>query len=166
MASNLPRSEQHTGLTQLSMKAAKLSFLFIFQWEPCGEECPLMKYHSQQELISDLESIQKLAGDELAQVFSLGTSVLGANLTGIRLFAQLGEEDDEAKLRPLVKLVGNMHGNEPTGRELLIHLAKNIVLARLKLKQDNYKQDPLADRLAKLLATTDLWILPTMNPDG
>lgn len=123
-----------------------------------------MKYHSHGELISDLESIQNLAGDELAQVFSLGTSVLGANLTGIRLFA--AENEAGSELRPLVKLVGNMHGNEPTGRELLIHLAKNIVLARLKLKQDHYKQDPLAERLAKLLATTDLWILPTMNPDG
>ena len=49
----------------------------------------------------------------------------------------------------MVKMVANMHGNEPVGRELLVHLAKYI----LRLKRE-------------ILETTDLYILPTMNPDG
>ena len=68
-------------------------------------------------------------------------------------------------LRPLVKLVGNMHGNEPTGREMLIHLAKYIILAK-NMRPEDLKRDQLAQRAANLLATTDLWLLPTMNPDG
>ena len=49
----------------------------------------------------------------------------------------------------MVKMVANMHGNEPVGRELLVHLAKYI------LRFDR-----------EILETTDLYILPTMNPDG
>ena len=130
------------------------------QWKMCSDKCPLMKYHSHDELISDLQGIEKLATSNFAELFTLGKSVLNANLTGIRLRSSTAaaEEDD---LRPLVKLVGNMHGNEPTGRELLIHLAKFIVLAhKYEILED------LPRRAANLLTTTDLWILPTMNPDG
>ena len=49
----------------------------------------------------------------------------------------------------MVKLVANMHGNEPVGRELLLHLARHILRSR-----------------PDVLAATDLYVLPTMNPDG
>ena len=45
------------------------------------------------------------------------------DLKGIRL-RDKSIPDEANQLRPLVKLVGNMHGNEPTGREMLIHLGK------------------------------------------
>merc|ERR1712223_292307 len=61
-------------------------------------------------------------------------------------------------------MVANMHGNEPVGRELIIHLAKYMVLANQQQKND--LNDDLMARAAKLLTTTDLWILPTLNPDG
>ena len=65
-------------------------------------------------------------------------------------------------------LTANMHGNEPTGRELLVHLVKYIVLAKEYLKKDEgaITQDPLLRRAANILDTTDLWIVPSMNPDG
>ena len=44
-------------------------------------------------------------------------------------------------------------------------LAKYIVLAN-KMPTEDLKRDELAQRAAKLLTTTDLWLLPTMNPDG
>ena len=65
-------------------------------------------------------------------------------------------KDEEELLRPKVKLVGNMHGNEPVGRELLIHLAKYLL---------HSKRDGDA-RASGILRSTDLYILPTMNPDG
>ena len=65
-------------------------------------------------------------------------------------------QDENELLRPKVKLIGNMHGNEPVGRELLIHLAKYLLQSH---------QDGDA-RASKILKSTDLYILPTMNPDG
>ena len=52
----------------------------------------------------------------------------------------------------MVKMVANMHGNEPVGRELLLHLARHIL--RSSGPSDG------------VLAATDLYVLPTMNPDG
>ena len=65
-------------------------------------------------------------------------------------------------------LTANMHGNEPTGRELLVHLVKYIVLAKEYLAKEEgpTTQDTLLHRAANILDTTDLWIVPSMNPDG
>ena len=61
----------------LRMKPAKCKVASIFwlQWEPCGESCPLMKFHSHEELISDLESIQDVATDQFAEIFCLTDDV-------------------------------------------------------------------------------------------
>ena len=67
----------------------------------------------------------------------------------------------------MVKLVGNMHGNEPTGRELLVQLVKYIILANEFLENNlDHSNDILLKRAANILNTTDLWIVPSMNPDG
>jgi hypothetical protein len=63
---------------------------------------------------------------------------------------------DRVLLKPRVKLIGNMHGNEPVGRELLVHLAN--YLPKMAEEGD--------ERAKRILDTTDLYILPTMNPDG
>lgn len=57
--------------------------------------------------------------------------------------------------KPDVKYVGNIHGNEPVGRELLLHLIEYFVT--------NYHTDPY---VKWLLDNTRIHILPSMNPDG
>ena len=44
------------------------------------------------------------------------------------------------RLRPKVKFVGNMHGNEVVGRELLIHLAMHLLQLNTVHGTSNFKK--------------------------
>ena len=46
-------------------------------------------------------------------------------------------------------------GNEAVGRELVIFLAQYLIKA--------YGQ---IERITKLVNTTDIWLMPSLNPDG
>lgn len=59
------------------------------------------------------------------------------------------------KLKPMMKLVANMHGNEAVGRELMLALSRYLL--------ENYETD---DRVANIIDNTDIHILPSLNPDG
>ena len=67
----------------------------------------------------------------------------------------------------MVKYVGNMHGNELVGREILIALAEYLV--------HNYGVDERVTRLLNstevppfddLIPNPQIHLVPTMNPDG
>jgi len=56
---------------------------------------------------------------------------------------------------PRMKYIGNIHANEPVGGQLLVYLIVHLL--------DNYGSD---DRITRLIDTTDIYIMPSANPDG
>ena len=76
-------------------------------------------------------------------------------------------------LRPMVKLVANIHGDEVVGRELLIALARCSHLWSgifrysgthdPRYLTENYSSD---GRVRQLVDTTDIFLVPSLNPDG
>ena len=55
----------------------------------------------------------------------------------------------------MMKWVANMHGNEAVGRQLVMFMAQYLL--------ENYGTD---ERVTRLVNTTDLWLMPSLNPDG
>ncbi|KAL6861527.1 hypothetical protein ACP4OV_017227 [Aristida adscensionis] len=84
-------------------------------------------------------------------VISIGKSVNGFPLWVIEISDKPGKKEAE----PAFKFIGNVHGDEPVGREVLMYLANWLC--------DNYLKDPLATLIVENI---HLHILPTMNPDG
>ncbi|XP_022641223.1 carboxypeptidase SOL1 isoform X4 [Vigna radiata var. radiata] len=111
---------------------------------------------------TDLQFVSLFEGF-LEWAISIGNSVNGFPLLVIEISDKPGEEET----KPAFKYIGNVHGDEPVGRELLINLANWLC--------DNYLKDPLVFfflylhryNLAKLIVeNVHLHLLPSMNPDG
>ncbi|KAK9072765.1 hypothetical protein SSX86_009200 [Deinandra increscens subsp. villosa] len=103
---------------------------------------------------SDLEkAIKAFHGrcGRISRIYSIGKSVLGVPLWVMEISNNPGKQ--EAK--PAFKFIGNVHGDEPVGRELLLRLANWLC--------DNYMKDPWA---TLIVDNVHLHILPSMNPDG
>jgi len=68
---------------------------------------------------------------------------------------EISDKPRQREAEPAFKFIGNVHGDEPVGREVLMHLANWLC--------NNYLKDPLATLIVENM---HLHILPTMNPDG
>lgn len=114
-------------------------------------EPELDKYHNYQELQNYLQHINGRCPN-ITRLYSIGKSQLGRNIWVLEIFPHI---DRHVPGIPEFKYVGNMHGNEVVGRELLLALA-DLLCA-------NYGKDNL---LTSLINNTRIHILPSMNPDG
>jgi hypothetical protein len=107
-------------------------------------------YMSHEEMESRLKS---LAEDysHIVKYSVVGTSIEGRNIFVIKISDNV--EVDEVE--PEFKYIGLMHGNEITGREMMWMLVRDLVTS--------YEKD---SSIASLIDNTEIFIMPTMNPDG
>lgn len=98
--------------------------------------------------------LQRLTAEhpQITKLHSIGKSVQGRDLWAMQITDKIDEVEPG---EPMFKYVGNMHGNEAIGRQILIYLVEYLLR--------NYRLNP---RVTKLINTTNIFIMPSMNPDG
>lgn len=109
-------------------------------------------YHHHDEMEKLFHDLAKKYPN-YARVGSIGKSVKGKDLIYIELTENVASETPE---RPKVKYVGNMHGDETVGREIIIYLAQHLLYTHLEQESDAHK----------ILQNMRLFLMPTLNPDG
>ncbi|XP_029301845.1 carboxypeptidase D [Cottoperca gobio] len=109
------------------------------------------KYYNYVDLTGRLHSLaQKYP--HLANLSSIGQSVDGRELWVMRITQ---DPNRDAPGRPKFKYIGNMHGDETVSRQVLVYLVEYLLT--------KYGEIP---RITELVDTTDIYIMPSMNPDG
>ena len=109
------------------------------------------RYYDYVNLTGRLQSLA-LKYPHVAHLSSVGRSVEGRELWVMRITA---DPDVDAPGKPKFKYVGNMHGDETVSRQVLVYLV-DYLLTR-------YGEEP---RVTALVNATDIYIMPSMNPDG
>ncbi|XP_076836499.1 carboxypeptidase D, b isoform X2 [Brachyhypopomus gauderio] len=88
----------------------------------------------------------------ISSLGSVGKSVEGRELWVMRVTTH---PITDVPGKPRVRYVGNMHGDEAVSRQVLVYLIEHLLT--------QYGTDP---RVTALVNYTDIYIMPSMNPDG
>lgn len=88
---------------------------------------------------------------EIIKLFSIGKSVQGRDLWVVKISDNVNTDEVE----PEFKYISSMHGDEITGRELMMKLIEDLI--------NGYDSD---SKIKSLINSTELYIMPSMNPDG
>ncbi|XP_036620034.1 carboxypeptidase Z [Trichosurus vulpecula] len=109
-------------------------------------------HHSYPQMVRVLKKTASRCS-HIAKTYSIGRSFDGKDLLVIEFSSRPGQHE---LLEPEFKYIGNIHGNEVTGKEMLIYLAQYLCSEYLL-------GNP---RIQSLINTTRIHLLPSMNPDG
>jgi carboxypeptidase D len=107
-------------------------------------------YHSYGDMTTELQAYAG-AHPDIARLTSLGQSVQGRELWALKITDNPDTEEDE----PEFKYVSTMHGDEPVGTEMCMYFIDRLL--------NDYGTDT---RITDLVDSTEIWIVPLMNPDG
>uniref|UniRef100_A0A8C5H4J4 Peptidase M14 domain-containing protein n=1 Tax=Gouania willdenowi TaxID=441366 RepID=A0A8C5H4J4_GOUWI len=108
-------------------------------------------YYNYDELTERLQSLA-LRYPHICNLTSIGQSGEGRELWVMRV-TENPHRDTPGK--PKFKYVGNMHGDETVSRQVLVYLVEYLLSL--------YGEEP---RVTELVNSTDIYIMPSMNPDG
>ena len=73
---------------------------------------------------------------------------------------------EENPHKPELHYVGNMHGNEVVGRELLLRFIGYYLDTYKSQTEEGEKRAECAHPIVRLMEETVLYVIPSMNPDG
>uniref|UniRef100_A0A7E4V2U8 Peptidase_M14 domain-containing protein n=1 Tax=Panagrellus redivivus TaxID=6233 RepID=A0A7E4V2U8_PANRE len=126
--------------------------LFPFSSSSPKKDDEWTHYHNQDALEAKFGELAQKCPKH-TRLYTIGKSVEGRDLIVIEFSSHPGTHE---ALKPEVKYIGNMHGNEAVGRELLIKLADTLCNGLVNKDSE----------IVKLINSTNIHILPSMNPDG
>ncbi len=107
-------------------------------------------YHKHAALTAELQAYAA-AFPTICRLVNVGTSVQGRELWAMLITDNPDVEEDE----PEFKYVSSMHGDEIVGVEMCLYLIKTLLVG--------YGS---SSRITDLVDSTEIWIMPLMNPDG
>jgi len=107
-------------------------------------------YHSYATLTSELSTYASTYAS-ICKLESLGQSTLGREIWALKITDKPNKQEAE----PEFKYVSTMHGDELVGTEMCLYFIDELLT--------NYGTD---NRITTLVDTTEIWIVPLMNPDG
>ena len=105
-------------------------------------------YHNYSETVAEMTAVAS-ARPATVRLFSIGSSFEGRNLIGARVSDDSADRTDE----PGLLLVAHHHGRE--------HLSVEVALSLLHLFAESTDQT-----VRSLVASRQIYILPSLNPDG
>ncbi|CAG0882196.1 unnamed protein product [Cyprideis torosa] len=111
------------------------------------------KHHDNDEIAQELLDVHAKC-PRITKLYDLSkSSVRGQPMHAIEITEHPGEH---RSMDPEFRYIANMHGNEVSGRELLLRLAHYLC--------DEYVNGN--GEITKLIGRTRIHLIPTMNPDG
>uniref|UniRef100_A0A7S3QMS3 Peptidase M14 domain-containing protein n=1 Tax=Dunaliella tertiolecta TaxID=3047 RepID=A0A7S3QMS3_DUNTE len=123
----------------------------LFQLAIPSPYSPLLSnYMSNEDMAAWLKSYAERCS-HVSKLSSFGRSAGGAELLALEISSTPGQRTS----KPEFKYVANIHGDEPSGRQLLLALAEKLCT-----------EYPSNSLVKKVVDSLHLFLIPTINPDG